>query len=214
MRRTTFILFLSLSSFFAFSQVNISNYSLTDSSQNIFYVGVDNLIKISGNQYDYLKQSVSIKGGGAKLIPGGIGTFIVKVQTETDDCRIWINENGKVIFKKDFIVRTVRDIVVRYGGLKDSIATINQLLANPFLFIDIPESYYKHNFQVTSFTATFINQGLDSLKTYSVGNLLTTEQKELIKKLKTGDKIFFDQLYALGPDSRKRKLKSFTITIK
>jgi hypothetical protein len=63
-------------------------------------------------------------------------------------------------------------------------------------------------------TATFISQELDSLKTYSDGNMLSTELKESIKKLRTGDKIFFDQLYALGPDSRRRKLKSFTIIIK
>jgi hypothetical protein len=78
MLKTTFILFISLSSFFAFSQVNIINHSLTDTSQNIFYVGVDNLIKISGKQYDYLKQSVSIKGGGAELIPRGKGTIHCK----------------------------------------------------------------------------------------------------------------------------------------
>ena len=67
---------------------------------------------------------------------------------------------------------------------------------------------------ITNFTAVFISQELDSLNTYAVGNLLTSEQKELIKKLKTGDKTLFDQIYALGPDSRRRKLSPFTITIK
>ena len=211
--RSSIITILLLSSLLIKAQITITNHSLTDTSQNIFYIGVDNLIKISGKQYKPLEQSLVIKGGGASM--GGVGgTYIVKVQKETDDCSMWVNGNGKTIFKKDFRVRVVGDIVVRYGGLKDSIATINQLLTNPFLFIEIPESYYKHNFQITSFTATFISQELDSLKTYLVGNMLSTEQKELIKKLRTGDKIFFDQIYALGPDSRRRKLKSFTITIR
>lgn len=213
MLRITLILFLSLSTFFAFSQVNIINHSLTDTSQNIFYVGVDNLIKISGKQYDYRKQSVSIKGGGAELIPRGIGIFIVKVQTETDVCRMWINENGKSIFKKDFICRKVGDIVHNYGGSIDSVATIDQLLANPFLYIGIPGSYYKQTFSITSFSAIFMNKDSDST-TSATGNLITAKQKELIKKLLPGDLIVFERIYCIGPDSRRRLLTPIIIYIK
>jgi len=120
-----------------------------------------------------------------------------------------------MIFKQNFRCKKINsDITPKYAGIKDSVASVNQLLANPFLYVDLPGCYYKSNFYITSFTATFIGGDLDSLKTYAVGNLLTNEQKELIKKLNTGNKIYFDQIYSLSPDSRRRKLKSFTITIK
>ena len=195
------------------SQITISNHSLTDTTQNIFYIGIDNLIKISGEQYNISERSMTITGGGATI--SGVGrTYIIKVQKETDDCRITIYVNRKRIFEKKFICRKIGDIVVKCGGLNDSIATVNQVLANPFLFIDIPGSYYKHNYSIGSFNSVFISHDFDSLRTFSVGNLLSDEQKELTKKLNSGDKIFFDQVYALSPDSIRRKMKSFLITIK
>lgn len=207
------IIFL-LISFSADSQITISNHSLTDTTQNVFYIGVDNIIKISGEQYHYLKQSVAISGGGAVIIPRGRGLYIIKVEKETDSCKMWVGTNKKIIFRKNFICRKIGDPVVKYGGLKGSNATTSQLLTNPFIYVDIPDSYYKHDFNITSFNAIFISHDLDSLRTFSVGNLLTDEQKELIKKLNPGDKIFFDQIYALSPDDRRRKLKPFTIIIK
>ena len=194
------------------AQLSISNLSLTDTSQNIFYIGVDNRIRISGERYSPLNQSLSITGGGA-TIAGLMGNYIIRVQNETDNCQIWIKENAKTVFKQSFFVRKVGDVVVRYGGLKDSTATVNQLLANPFLYIDIPGSYYKHNYLITSFSAIFIFRDLDSMQTLASGNLLTTEQIELIKKLIAGNKILFDQIYAVSPDGQRRKLKPFTLTI-
>ena len=211
--KTCMILLSLLFSFSLRSQIVITNLSLTDTTQNIFYIGVDNVVKISGKEYKPLNQSVVITGGGATMT-GLMGDHIIKVQKETDECSMWIYENRKRIFEKKFICRTIGDVIVRYGGLNDSIATVNQILANPFLFIDIPGSYYKHNYHITSFTAIFISHDLDSLRTFSVGNLLTDDQKELIKKLNSGDKIFFDQIYALSPDDRRRKLKPFIIIVK
>ena len=134
MWRSAIIIFLLIISSSLRSQIIISNVSLTDTTQNIFYIGVENVLKISGKEYRPLSQSVAIKGGDVELIPRGIGTYILKVQKETDSCQMWIGTNKKIIFKKNFICRKVGDIVVRYGGLNDPIATVNQLLANPFLF--------------------------------------------------------------------------------
>ena len=213
MRLSIIVLFL-LSAMCIKAQLSISNLSLTDTSQHIFYIGVDNIIKISGKQYNPVKHQTAIIGGGGTLLKKGKGVYIVKVQNETDHCQIWISENKKSVFRQNYIVRKVGDIVVSYGGLKDSTATVSQLLANPFLYIDIPGSFYKHNYSITSFSAIFINRDADSVRASAVGNLLTTEQKELIKKLLPGNKILFDQIYAISPDGRRRKLQPFIITVK
>ena len=195
------------------SQIVISNLSLTDTTQNIFYIGVDNIIKISGKQFNPLRQSILIQGGGAAM-NGVSRTYNIRVQNETDSCQICIYENKKLIFKKNFICRRVGDVIVKYGGVKDSITSISQLLANPFIYIDIPGSYYKHGIYITSFTVTFIGNGYDSLQTSGVENTLTTEQIEIIKKLTRGNRIYFDNIYGFSRDSRKRKLTPFTIKIK
>jgi len=219
--RSSIITILLLSSLLIKAQITITNHSLTDTSQNIFYIGVDNLIKISGKQYKPLEQSLVIKGGGASM--GGVGgTYIVKVQKETDDCSIWVYENGKSIFKKKFICRKIGDPVVKYGGLNDSImtynksvkASINQLLENSFLYIDFPGSYYKHKYQILSFATLMLSDKTDSLSVSGDGNMLSSKQKEMIKKLQPGDAIVFEDIYCLDPDKRRRKLTPFIIEIK
>ena len=213
MRLPIIVLFL-LSATCIKAQLSIFNLSLTDSTQNIFYIGVDNIIKISGKQYDPVKHHTRIIGGGGTLLKKAKGVYIVKVQNETDHCQVWLSENNKSVFKQNYVVRRIGEGIVRYGGLKDSNASVNQLLANPFIFVDIPGSYYKPNINITSFAATFIGSDFDSLVTVSTGARLTTEQIETVKKLRSGNRIYFNNIYALGPDSRRRKLSPFTITIK
>ena len=103
---------------------------------------------------------------------------------------------------------------MRLGGIKDSVASIQEILINPFLHLFRENCFYKKQFMITSFRATFIGYDLDSLNMNATGNLLTQEQVDQIKKLRRGDKIFFNEIYALGPDSRRRKLSPFTIIIK
>ena len=215
------IIILLLISFSADSQITISNHSLTDTTQNIFYIGVDNFIKISGEQYIPAKHSLLIKGGRAR-ISGLNRSYIIKVEEETDSCQMWIGTNKKIIFKKNFICRKIGDPVVKYGGLNDSImtynksvkATIDQLLENSFLYIDFPGSYYKHNYQILSFATLMLSDKTDSLSVSGDGNMLSTKQKEMIKKLQPGDAIVFEDIYCLGPDKRRRKLTPFIIEIK
>ena len=114
-----------------------------------------------------------VKDNHIRVIPGFFQKNTELVDLRTNQNRTFntvlmdrgTRENRKLIFKKNFFCREMGDLVLRYGGLKDSIATISQLLANPFLYLGIPGSYYKHNLNITSFTATFIGNKFDSLKT-------------------------------------------------
>jgi hypothetical protein len=215
MWRSAIIIFLLIVSSSIRSQIIISNLSLADTTKNIFYLGVENKIHITGKDYDPVNGKLAVSGGACILKKIEKGSYVLLCGAETDDCMMWYSEKGQLVFKQKFICRTINsEVTVKYGGIKDSIASVNQLLANPFLYIDLPGSYYKHNYYITSFNAIFISQDLDSLKTNSLGSLLTNEQKEIIKKLKPRDKIFFDEIYGLSPDGRRRKLKSFTITIR
>ena len=214
MRLSIILLFL-LSAMCINAQLSISNLSLTDTSQNIFYIGAVNIIKISGKQYDPVKHHTVIMGGGGTLLKKGKGVYIVRVRDETDDCKIWITENNKPVSKHNFRVRKIGNVVHNYGGSIDSTATIDELLSTPFLYIGIPGSYYKHNFTITSFSAVFMTKDSDSItNTTATGNLLTTEQKELIKKLSSGDLIVFERIYCVGPDNRRRLRTPIVINIK
>lgn len=49
-------------------QINIINQSLTDSSRNFLYIGVDNRISITGSADNY---SMAISGGGGTILKDG-----------------------------------------------------------------------------------------------------------------------------------------------
>ena len=204
-----FVTLLLFSPISVFAQINIINRSLTDSSLKIVYAGVDNFLEIKGvKTSDDVK--VSISQGDVRKIDT---TFILRVPG-CESIFITVQKKGRQILKEKFRCDQLYDPVLQLGAIKDSVASISEILINPFLHLFRENCFYKKQFMITSFRATFIGYDLDSVNTKATGNLLTQEQIDHIKKLRRRDKIFFNEIYAFGPDSRRRKLNPFTITIK
>jgi hypothetical protein len=194
------------------AQVNIFNESLTDSSINIFYVGIENKIKLKITNYRTSNESLTISGGGGTLTKLGTDEYIVRVSS-TGTCELFYSENKKIIFKKSFNVEIFDfEPLATVSGMRDTTIRTTRILINPFLTVIMPGCYLRHGFIVTSFNATFIQQG-DSTVTFSAGNKLSEEQLKAIKELNSGDKIYFDKIRALGPDDRGNTLKPFWIKI-
>jgi hypothetical protein len=66
-------------------QINIINRHVSDSSINIFYIGVDNVIELKGvkNEAEY---SVSVTRAGSEMRRQGKGIYLVRVHKVTDTC--------------------------------------------------------------------------------------------------------------------------------
>ncbi len=192
------------------SQINIINESLTDSSKNIFYIGVDNRVRITGFP-DNCRLAIT-GGGGTLQTSGNDHQYIVRVSTPIDDCQLILLKGTKNIFRKSYLIRTIGDPVATLSGIKDTTVNRNRILFNPFLSIVIPNCYVQLNYQVISFTATFIN-GSDSILTIANGNLLSKEQVSLVKEVDAVSKIYFDNIRAYRPDGRTRKIPPFWIKI-
>jgi len=207
MKLIAFILF-TIISINVRGQVYIFNQNLTDISINIFYIGVDNRISILWLA-DY---KIAISGGGGTIQKTGKDQYVVRVTTPTDNCEIIITNGTKNIFRQSYFVRTIGDPVATLSGIRDTIVSKNRILLNPFLTVVIPNCYYNHNRRVLSFSATFINDR-DSVPTITNGNLLSQDQLKLVKEANTGSKIYFDNIRAIGPDERARKLFPFWIKI-
>ena len=193
----------------AYGQVNIINESLTDSSMNIFYIGADNKIRITGITDNY---NITISGGGGILHKAGKGQYFVWVLAPTDLCELVLLKGTRKILQKNYKVRTMADQIATLSGIKDTTVSRNRILLNPFLSIVIPNCYYQHNVRVVSFTAAFIYEN-DSIPTTAIDNLLSQEQLRLVKEAVAGSKIYFDNIRVLGPSDRTRKLSPFWIKI-
>jgi hypothetical protein len=203
-----FLLFTSVSH----GQINIINQSLTDSSLDFLYIGVDNRISVTGPAGNY---SMAISGGGGTILKDGKNQYVVRVNSVTDLCELILLKGPKNIFRKGYKVRTIPELIVTAGGLRDTTVKAGVLLANPFISIVFPGCYFRISYKVTSFEATFIKDA-DSTSTTIInnGNIFSPEQIKMIKILKPDDEIFFEHIRVMGPDNRGHILPSFWIKIK
>lgn len=193
------------------AQVNIICPKLTDSSLNYFYIGVDNAMEIVGGKIQNIHASIS--GGGAMMTTTSPGRYIVRVNSETDDCRVSLTGiDGKMILSKTFKVRTIPDPVTTLAGQKDTTLSKNRILLNPFLLVVLPGCYMKNYFSITSFQFTLSKNG-DSLSFINTGSRFEAPVIDMIKKAESGSKMDFTEIRGVGPDSRTRKLKPFWIKI-
>ena len=193
------------------AQVNIVNRSLIDSSLNIAYCGVENVIELTGYKGSGKISSLATNGTLTEL---GQHKYVLKPSKE-GDCLISFHNDRKKIITKTFRCDSLKgELKIRLARVTDTVATIHQILANPFLISEIPGSYYKSPVYITSFVATFIAVNFDSLRTEATEHLLTQEQVNIVKQLHRGDKILFQNIYFFWPDGRRRKYPPFVITIK
>lgn len=210
------------------AQINIICPLLTDSTLNYFYIGVDNPIEIVGLKITP-EHKIAISGEGStvfsgkesKYTPGnsiftaGENRYIVRTRTYSDSCFILIYKGKKEIFRKRFISRAIPypDLTVATKARMDG-KTISRdtLLRYPFLSATPPGSYLKDCYQVVSF---YISVEIkDSvLSASATGSQFSAEQVELIRNAGKSSFLTIENIRALCPDGRTRKLPPFWIKI-
>ncbi|MEP6701169.1 MAG: GldM family protein, partial [Bacteroidota bacterium] len=139
--------------------------------------------------------AIEITNGGGSLSKTGKNEYIVRVNSVMDTFSIRITQNGREILRKQFKTRSMPEPFATWNGLKNTTASRSSILTNPFLIVLIPHYYFRGELNIVSFRATFVRDA-DSISTYSGGNQFTNEQIGIIKLLKSGDKIYFDNIIA------------------
>lgn len=193
------------------AQVDIINQSLTDSSLNIFYTGVDNRIKLKVKK-DLPNYTVMVKGAGSSLAKIDPDKYAVRV-TAMDNCTVIVrNRKGKEVLTRKYKIGSLPDAMATVSGLRDATIKLNQLLLNPFITVVLPGCYYLHRKVVVSFLAT-ITQNSDSAKIVNTGNQFSEELIKAARQLIKGDQIYFEDIRVLSPDDGIRKLDPFWLKI-
>lgn len=192
------------------AQVSIINRSLTDSSLNVVYIGVYNHIKIKTSQGISNYQLIT-KGANSALTKTGDTEYDLMVHS-MDTCVLTITKQGKVISKKSYKPAPLPAGYASLNGLYNVSVSKSRILANPFLTIVHPKSYYKHEYRIVSFTMSCVQES-DSVTVFAQGDLLNNEQLRLIRRLYAGDTIHFENIRIVSPYSRTATIPSFSIKI-
>src|ERR1700752_1992453 len=85
----------------SFSQVNIINRSLTDSSLTIAYIGVDNAIELTGLKNNHGTLSFSTTNG---IITNVGGNRYILRPLRQGECVITFTEKNRILAKKIFFI--------------------------------------------------------------------------------------------------------------
>lgn len=180
---------------------------------NVLFIGVDNPITISGSgSVDQVQATIS---GGGGVMSGTGAKRTVRVTQETDECVIRVvTPDGKTT-SVNFRVRSIPDPTPMIGTNEsgDIQATVFKSQAGVRAYVK--NFFYETQFNVTSFRITGDGSGFDDGIEEAVNTgAAWSEARKIINKCRSGTFITIEDIYAVGPDGRRRKLTPLIFNLK
>jgi len=196
-------------------QVAMPSVSVSPTKMNVFYIGVDNPVDITAAGVPQDKMQVSLQGAGTISSKGG-GSYVVKV-SKIGTVKIAVSAEGKSLGTKEFRCKIVPDPVATIGAdqanwkggtmQKNALAGMNGVNARMENFD------FALKFTVTSFTCGATINGFEE-DAKSSGGSFSPQQRLLISKIKTGQRLVIDDIKASGEDGSSRKLNNIVLKLK
>ncbi len=190
---------------------------VSPTQMNVFYRGLDNPVEISVPGVDVNKIKPSISSG--TLSPGAKkGEYIVKPSNSSTDAVISVvaNVNGKdvQVGEKKFRVKPIPTPIPRFQGktpMDNSIAK-SSAIAGAGIEAKMENFDFEVTASVKSFVMVFTKDGQVIDKAAS-GNKLTDDQKQMISRMKPGERLYVEKIVAKMPDGQDRNLPNLSLRI-
>jgi len=179
---------------------------------NVLFIGIDNPVSIAGSGgAEQINAGIS-QGSLAKVGPG---KYVARVNSE-GECNISVSIAGKSAGSFPFRVRSIPDPVAMVGVAKSgenvsagafkSQAGVRAILENFF---------YDAQFKVTSFRITGDGEGFEDLmEATNSGAAWNGPAQNIVNRVRSGSFITIEDIRAVGPDGRTRKLQPLIYNIK
>ena len=181
-------------------------------NMNVLFIGVDNPVTISGSgSVDQIKASIS---GGGGILNGSGAKRSIRVSQETDDCFVSVvTPDGKTT-RMQFRVRSIPDPTPMIGTYKSGNIPAAQFKGQQGVRAIVENFYYKTQFNVTSFRMTGDGNGFEDIMEASNTGAEWNEARNIVGKCRAGSFITIEDIYAVGPDGRRRRLTPLIFTLK
>jgi len=173
-------------------------------NMNVLFIGVENPVTISGSgSVDQITASIS---GGGGVLTGSGAKRTVRVSQETDDCYInVVTPDGKST-RMQFRVRSIPDPTPMIGTYKSGDIPASYFKSQAGVRAIVENFYYKTQFNVTSFRMTGDGNGFEDIVEATNTGAEWNEARNIVNKCRQGSFITIEDIYAIGPDGRRRKL--------
>lgn len=200
--------------------VGSTGASIQLDKMNVFYIGVPNPITVSAAGYSLQDISVAIDGADVTSDnEKGIGHYVVKVK-KPGEVMANINaktENGiKKVGGMKVRVKFIPDPVAKVGNKPNGTLPSSTLKAQIGIVADLENFDFDTRFVVTSYEMSMIPKRGELQGPFKVNSPYLNKDKDvinLIKRARPGDRVFFDDIRARGPDGRIRKLNSINFLL-
>jgi gliding motility-associated protein GldM len=185
---------------------------VSPTKMNVFYIGVDNPVDVS--VAGIMPENVNIEVTNARkkrvrnsyiINPRRPGNCWVQVYAD-------MGEGRKLMGKKEFRVKKVPNPVAKIAGKTGGAITKQMLLAQIGVAAEMENFDFDLKFTITEFTVSTTIQGFlqeASSKSYK----LTQQQKNIIQNMSRGQRVYIQDIKAVGPDGSTRDLSTIALIL-
>jgi gliding motility-associated protein GldM len=192
--------------------VGQSATAISLTKMNVLYIGVDNPVSIAASGgAEQLNPSIS----QGSLTKTGPGQYIARVNSVTDNCVISVNVAGKLAGQQVFRVRTIPDPVAPLVVMR-AVKTFRQVHSkHKAVWVPTSKTFpFELKYKVTAFSVAADTDDGDIAEATSSGNVWSSQARAIINRVHAGQTVTIDNIRAIGPDGRTRKLPSLVYYIK
>lgn len=201
--------------------VGTTGASLQLDKMNVMYIGVDNPVTVSAAGYSLQDVSLVIPEANVVSTPGKLGHYEVRVEK--------IGERIAKIMAKDATgmheistmpirVKRIPNPEARIGGKSSGSLQTSAFRAQAGIAAILDNFDFQAKYIVQSYEFSMLPKRGDligpfKVQGYKLNPSGNTSVDDAVKRAKPGDKLFFDEIIAVGPDKQPRKLNSVILTL-
>jgi gliding motility-associated protein GldM len=185
------------------------NVVVSPTKMNVVYRGIENpmSISLSGASLDDLEINVtnatkSRRGNEFVIRPGDGRT-----------CDVSVSLNGKSMGSMSFRVKDIPKPMAAVHGISGKIVNKGELLASEGVVAEMKDFDFDLKYKITTFNV-FVT--IDGFVDEAVSNAerFTDKQKQLIGRVKSGQRVLFTEIKAMGPDGKQVDLSDFSLKLR
>jgi len=201
--------------------VGTTGASMQLDKMNVFYIGVDNPVTVTAAGYSVEDVSLGMPAGTSAT--GGKGHYAIRVE-KPGTIEVAINaktKEGAIKKVGSMTVRVLRipDPVAKLGGKTGGAMAASTFRAQIAPAAVLENFIFDAKYTITHFSVSALPKGKDIQGPYDVTNAGgcrlgdNANIRKLIDMSRPGDRIFIDDIKAVGPDKQTRSLPGISLIL-
>ncbi|MEM1123131.1 MAG: GldM family protein, partial [Bacteroidota bacterium] len=200
-------------------EVGKGSVTVSPTKMNVFYIGVDNPIKVSAAGVSSNNINVTTGGGGGATIRKGRGNgeYVVKVTKPAplgQECEIRVSAGGlneKALFR----VKRIPDPTAKLGNKADGTMGNGEFKAQRGVIPWLDGFDFDAKCKIQGFNLVRVAKRQDPVSNSNKGGVFDAKSQRMVRAAKPGDTYYFENVRARCPgDAAGRKINSMVFKIK